>query len=236
MAGTVNFRNASASGTVVSHLGSGTYDHIAFYGDSGSNSDVTINTFQGTTFIAQSTGAVAGAVGSSGQMTNCQRPSADNTSGVLVKAVGETDPRPEVLITSLTQFDLANIDSYPDFPNRPSGTLFIEFIAPSSLNVQTFNAKLYAYDAGGLITDSPPDVNVWMFEINPSGQFVSDNSISGVWKLAHGQNSALDFVNHSSTNGWAPRNQHVWVAAISVQPTAIGAIDDWNMAFSVQFI
>ncbi|MCK5610098.1 hypothetical protein KAR91_49955 [Candidatus Pacearchaeota archaeon] len=236
MAGTVNFRNASASGTVVSHLGSGIYDHIAFYGDTGPSSAIIINTFNGTTFIADDTGTVADVAGTSGQMTNCARPSADNTSGVILKVVGETDPRPERLITQVNTFDLANIASYPDFTNLASGTLMIEFIAPSSLSVQTFNAKLYAFDSGGAITDSPPDVNVWMFEISPSGQFRAEADHSGVWKLAHTRDSSLDFVNHSNANGWEAREQHIYLAAISVQPTAIGAIDDWDLAFSVQFI
>lgn len=236
MAGFVHFRNASASGTALSHLGSGTYDHIAFYGDTGPNSAIRVQEFNGTTFIAQSNGTVADVAGTSGQMTNTARPSVNNTSGVLVKAVGESDPRPEVLITELNVFDVDNPNTYPDFPNLASGTLMIEFIAPSSLNVQAFNAKLFAYDATGAITDAAPDVNVWMFEINPSGQFVNDNSISGVWKNAAGLNNALDFVDHAESAGWNPRNQHIYVAGISVQPTAIGAIDDWNLAFQVQFI
>lgn len=237
MAGIVNFRSAASSGVVVSHLGSGTFDHVAFYGDTGSNSAIRINEFNGTTFIAQSDGTVATAVGGSGQLTNTARvDDTTDTSGVLVKAVGETDPRPEVDIATLNIFDPSHLADYPDFTNRPSGTLYIEWIAPSSLDVQVFNAKLYAYDATGAVTDDPPDVNVWMFEINPSGQFVNDTSISGVWKLAHTRDSALDFVNHSNTNGWAPRNQHVYVAGISVQPTAIGALDDWNIAFQLQFI
>ncbi len=236
MTGIVHFRNASASGTAISHLGSGTYDHLAFYGLTGTNSAITINQFNGTTFISDSAGTVSDIAGTSGQMTNCARPSTVNTSGVIVKVVGESDPRPEVLITALNSFDFANIATYPEFINRPSGTLFIDFIAPSSLDVNTFNAKLYAYDAGGTITDSPPDINVWMFEISPSGQFSSDPAISGVWKQAHTRDSALEFVDHSTTNGWEARNEHVYLAAISVQPTAIGAISDWNLAFSVQFV
>lgn len=236
MAGTVNFRNASASGTAISHLGSGIYDHLAFYGDTGPNSAILINGFNGTTFISDDTGSIADVAGTSGQMTNCARPSADNTSGVIVKVVGETNPRPERLITQVNIFDPANVGSYPDFTNLASGTLMIEFIAPSSLSVQTFNAKLYAFDSGGAITDSPPDVNVWMFEISPSGQFRTEAALSGVWKLAHTRDDSLEFVNHSTVNGWDAREHHIYLAAISVQPTAIGAIDQWSVAFQVQFI
>lgn len=237
MAGIVTFRSAASSGVVISHLGSGIHDHVAFYGDTGPSSAIRINEFNGTTFISQADGTVATTVGGSGQLTNTARVAdTTDTSGVLVKAVGETDPRPEVDIVDLGVFDPASVDTYPDWDNRPSGTLFIEWIAPSSLAVQVFNAKLYAFDAGGTITDNPPDVSVWMFEINPSGQFLTDTSISGIWKLAHTRDGALDFVNHSNTNGWEARNQHVYVAGISVQPNAIGALDDWNIAFQLQFI
>jgi len=235
--GTVKFRSAASSGVLIHQVGSGTFDHIAFYGVTGETSQVAVGTFQGSSFIAQSDGTVAGTTGTSGELTNCARVvDTDDTSGVLVKVVGNATPQAEVDIVFLSIFDPASVATYPDFVNRASGTLFVEFIAPSSLSVHTFNAKYYAFDNGGAITDPPPDVRIYGFEINPSGQFVSDASISGVWKLMDGQSQALDLANHSNALGWHPREFHYWTIGISALPEAIGALDQFDMAFQVQFI
>ena len=234
--GDLTFHSARQSGVFISQLGSGTYDHIGFFGSNGTNSAINVGTYQDTTIIVDNAGeplngeGFNGAVGSSGQLLNnkfitenivsisgIQRTLADSsaTSGINIF-------KPEALNT------------YPDFPDQGSGTLLIRWFAPAPSAVQTFNAKLWAYDAGGALTDPPPDVAVFGYEINASGQWFN-TAVSGAWQQMAGQNTALLFSNHSQSNGWRPESQHIWVCGLTVRANSVGVLDQWNFAFSLQF-
>lgn len=221
--GTVIFHNARASGVIVSQLGSGVFDHIGFFGPFDTVSYVQKDNFQDTTWIIDSAGnPMPGA--HSGKMTNCKYIDSD-----IVKVSGF----PNAYINQVNVFNPAALTTYPDFPHQTSGTLLIEYVASGVSEVHTYNAKIYAYDATGAITDLPPDVTVMGFEINASGQWYTGQS--GVWVAMNAQGSPLYFVDHRASNGWDAEHKHIWVAAISVKPDAVGILNDFNLAFQFQY-
>lgn len=236
--GEITFHSAFSSGVLFSQLGSGTpqneFDHLGLFGINGTNSAIEIGAYNDTSFIVDTDGnpldgmSYAGAIGSSGQLLNNKL--IDQASGIVeLSGVGQK------LITDINVFDAANLGTEPQFLRQGSGTLLIKYIASGVSAVNTFNAKLFAYDAGGVITDSPPDITVYAYEINASGQFSTDVATSGKWKLMDGQGDPLIFVNHSTANGWQARNMHIWVAGISATPGSVGALNQWNLGFSTQF-
>lgn len=227
--GTIVIRNARESGVALTPLGSGTYDHLGFFGTQGPATAIEVGSYQDTTLIVDQDGAAnsaLGGFGGSGYMLNTKNVGNPNT--VEMSGVGE------VLITDVNKFDVNNLSTEPYFSQMASGTLLIEYQASGVSEVHTFNAKMYAYDNTGAITDAPPDVTVVGFEINASGIW-NDVAHSGVWHVMHGRDNALLFADHSAANGYVARNQHFWVAAISVRPNTVGVLDQFDFAFSTQF-
>lgn len=228
--GTITFHNARASGTLIAQLGSGTYDHIGAFGSQGPTTGVTVGSYQDTLVIVDSNGdAIPGVFGGSGYLTNTK-----NIGPSTVRISGLPEGPYEANIVDVNIFESANLDTEPFFTRIPSGALLVRYEASGTSSVHTFNAKLYAYDNTGAITDAPPDITVVGFEINASGLW-KNTAHSGVWKTMHGRDNALEFVNHSSLNGYQARNLHLWVAAISVKPDAVGELDRWNLAFQMSF-
>ena len=224
--GTVSFHNARASGTEIYQLSSGQADHVCFYGTGGVTSAIEIGSYNDTTTIGDDNGATLTYLGAeSGKLTNCKYAS-DSTITV--------SGHPIVNIADLNSFNVANLTTYPDFWNRPSGTLMILYCSSGTSTVRTYNAKLFAYEAGGALTTVPPDVTVKACEINASGNTYS-STYSGVWTSIHGLNSALLFADHSSANGWEPHDEHIWVAAISTKADSVGVLDSWNFCFQMQY-
>jgi hypothetical protein len=221
----------------IPQLGSGTFDHIALYGPNGATtSAVEIGSWQDTSVNADSTGApLTGhlgqdlSFGGSGYCTNNKRISA---SGVQISGLPEG---PYVaFLRDVNVFDPANLGLAPDFVHRNSGTLLITYVASGSALVNTFNAKAFAFDATGAITDAPPDVTVAGYEINASGQWF-DPTVSGVWQTTAGRDTPIFFTNHSSANSWVPANEHYFVLGLSAKADSVGILDDWDLAFQVQF-
>ena len=224
--GTVTFHNARASGIEVYQLGSGSPDHLGFFGSAGTSDAIPNGSYNGSIIIVDSNGTVPAYLGSeSGKLTNCKWASA---STVEISGWGAVE------IDTINIFDTDNLDTYPDFKNRPSGALMIRYCASGTNAVRTYNAKLYAYELGGVTTSAPPDVTINAFEINASGQTRSA-AYSGVWTTCHGSDNALLFDDHSAANGWEPHTEHLWVAAISAKPNAVGILDQWSLAFQLQF-
>jgi hypothetical protein len=133
-------------------------------------------------------------------------------------------------------FDANNLapGKFPDFVNRPSGTMLVVYTASGVSEVNVFNPKAFAFDATGAITDAPPDVQVFGYEINGSGQWFN-TTVSGIWQQTQGSNSPIFLTNRSSANGWEPANRHYFVLGLSVKPLSVGILDDWNFAFQLQF-
>ncbi len=224
--GRLIFHSARASGVIVSQLGSGNFDHLGFFGPNNSNSAVEVGSYQDTTWIVNNLGVPD--AGGSGKLTNCKYIDQNTVqisglpNGPYIKPINQVN-----------KFIASALNTNPNFPQQSSGTLLIEYQASGSAKVNMYNAKLYAYDATGAVTDPPPDITILGFEINASGQWYTGQS--GVWVTMHGQGNPLYFVNHSAANGWRPEHKHIWVAAISCKPTAVGIIDDWSLAFQCQY-
>ena len=234
--GKIEFINARSSGIQIAQLGSGTFDHMGFFGPNGSSSAVEVGQYQDTTVIVDDVGValtdhLGGTLdfGGSGYMTNNK-----NVGGSTVQISGLPEGPMTELIADVNIFEVANLTQEPFFDRIPSGTLLIKYQSSGVSTVNTFNAKIYAYDATGLITDPAPDVTVVGFEINASGLW-KNTAHSGVWTAMAGRNSALEFVNHSSANGYIPRQVHLWVASISARADSVGVLDDFNFAFQLQF-
>lgn len=238
--GTIRFYNArigvSGLGLEIAQLGSGTYDHLGFFGPNGNVSAVQVGSFQDTTQIVDSAGnplvdhnSAQLPFGGSGYLTNNRQ---DGPSGVVISGL-PLGPF-SALLGAVNVFDPGNFAIEPDFLHRNSGTLLIEYKASGVSQVHVFNPKAFAYDATGAITDAPPDIQVFGYEINASGQWYSAGT-SGVWQQTTGQSSPIFLANHSNANGWQPENRHYFVLGLSVKPTAVGVLDDWNFAFQLQF-
>ncbi len=230
--GRIFFMNARESGIApIAQLGSGTFDHLGFFGSQGPTTAIEIGSWQDTTVIVDSNGDPAAGMpfGGSGYCTNTK-----NIGASTVRISGQPVGPFEEEIDQVNIFEVGNLDTEPFFNRIPSGTLLVKYEASGTSAVHTFNAKMFAYDNTGAITDPPPDVTMMGFEINASGQW-ANSSHSGVWKSMQGSNDALLFSDHSNANGWQARNVHLWVAALTGKAEAVGALDQWDLAFSVQF-
>lgn len=233
--GRVQFFNARESGVEISLLGSGTYDHLGFFGANGTVTAVQVGSYQDTTIVVDQNGGENpnwGPFGGSGFCTNAKNP---GTSDEVTLSGLPAGPG-TVKINTVNVFDVANLATEPFFGQIPSGTVMIQYRASGVSAVNTFNAKLYAFDnVTGNVETAAPDVTIQGFEINASGLW-RNAAHSGVWKtMGGGRNDALEFVDHSAARGYRARNLHVWVASITCKPTAVGILDDFDFAFEVQF-
>lgn len=231
--GRISVHNARESGVEISLLGSGTYDHIGFFGSQGTVSAIEVGAYNDTTIIIDEDGQenpALGPFGGSGFMTNAKNPGDSSTVTLSGLPIGPGT----VNIVDVNIFDVNNLNTEPEFSQQSSGTILIQYFASGVSEVHTFNAKLYAFDNTSTVTTAPPDVTVQGFEINASGLF-KNSAHSGVWKTMHGSNDALEFVDHSNAKGYKPSNRHIWVAAITAKPEAVGILDDFDFAFQLQF-
>jgi hypothetical protein len=231
--GRIEFRNARESGVVISLLGSGVYDHIGFFGQNGTSSAVEIGSYQDTTIIVDDNGIenpLYGPFGGSGFMTNCKNPGV----GTQVEISGSPGGPGLVNIVDVNVFDVDNLLTEPHFKHQNSGTLMIVYHASGVSEVHTFNAKIYGFDNTASVDTDAPDVTIQGFEINASGIW-KNAAHSGVWKTMSNRNDALEFADHSNANGYQPNNMHIWVAAISCRPGSVGILDDFDIAFELQF-
>jgi len=240
--GKIQFFNArtgvSGLENEIALLGSGTFDHIGFFGPNGDISAIEIGAFQDTTIMVDSLGNpltdhVGGAIpfGGSGYMTNNRQ---NGPSGVVISGLPEGPY--DVMLDQVNVFDVLNLDPtlFPDITHRNSGTILIVYTASGVSEVNVFNPKAFAFDATGLITDPPPDVQVFGYEINGSGQWFN-TAVSGIWQQTGGQNTPIFLTNRSAANGWVPANRHYFVMGLSVKTLSVGVLDDWNFAFQLQF-
>ncbi len=231
--GRISFHNARESGVEISLLGSGTFDHLGFFGPNGDGSAVELGSFQDSTIIVDSAGVPDPGFpdfGGSGFCTNTKNvgdPATVELSG-LPNGPGVVD------IVSVNILDPANFATEPEFSQQSSGTLLIQYFASGVSEVNTFNAKLYAFDNTLTVEDVAPDITIQGFEINASGVW-RNAAFSGVWSTMNSRSVALEFADHSSSLGYVARNRHIWVAAITARPESVGVLDDFDFAFELQF-
>lgn len=224
--GSISFHNPRASGVLLNQLGSGTLDHIGFFGPQGVSSAIQVGQYNDSTIFVDSGGAVVPHIGSE--------------SGAVINNKYVTDTTVQIsgfaaqLLSLTNVFNADNLSTEPNFINQSSGSLLVRYFASGVSDVHTYNVNIFAYDATGSFADAPPDVTVRAYEINASGQWFN-SAQTEVWKTIHGQSDAYFFTNHSPSNGWRAANEHLWVAGISVRANSVGVLDDWNLAFSMQF-
>ena len=229
--GRIRFYSARASGIEISQLGSGTYSHLGFFGAGGHLTAVNAGSYQDTTIIVDFEGVPqVTTFGGSSYLTNNK-----NVGASTVRISGTPLGPMTVPINTVNIFQVENLAIEPRFLRIPSGTLLIKYESSGNTPVHTFNAKIYAYDNTATIVDPPTDVTVVGFEINASGLW-KNASHSGVWKTLNGRDNALEFVNHSSVNGYVARPIHYWVASISARADSVGVLDNFNFAFQMQFV
>ena len=231
--GRISIHNSRASGVEISLLGSGTYSHLGFFGSQGTASAIEVGSYNDTTIIVDEDGQenpAWGPFGGSGFCTNAKNPGV----ATQVTLSGLPNGPGTVNIVDVNTFNAANLLTEPEFLNQSSGTILIQYFASGVSQVHTYNARLYAFDNTATVETAPPDVVVQGFEINASGIW-KNTAHSGVWHNMHGRNDAMFFADHSPANGYRASNRHIWVAAITCRPTAVGIIDDWDVAFETQF-
>jgi len=231
--GRIEFRNARESGVIIDLLGSGTYDHIGAFGANGTSTAVEVGSYQDTMIIVDENGIPNpshGPFGGSGFMTNAKNVGDPNT----VQLSGLPNGPGVVNIADVNVFDPANLLNEPHFANQSSGTIMMVYFASGVSAVHTFNAKMYGFDNTSTVDTTAPDVTIQGFEVNASG-LTRNAAHSGTWKTMSNRNDALEFADHSNANGYQPSNQHIWVAAISIRPNAVGILDDFDFAFELQF-
>jgi hypothetical protein len=172
---------------------------IGFYGDSGFGYSVAVGSYQGRSFITDSTGTSQGP-----EVDNCKYL---NTSGVIV---GQTGSGIHLLA----------------LPNYLS-TVNIRFT--NSPAVKTQNVKAYGYDRSNKNNDPSGVTLQIAEIIHPNNNQSMTGSGSTVWNNTHGSGSILTLSSGPGTSGLSPNGtnttdiQHDWYLAMSATPTSVGA-------------
>ena len=212
VSGILSFHSAYNSGVMVSELGTGTYDHIGFFGINGVSDAIIVQNWNDSTWAVDASGARD--TGSWDALINNKYIDASGCS---------TSGMPRV-----------DIADYQDADHTASGTLLIWFRASGDMLINTYNAKLFAYDNTGSLYDPPPDVTLMGFEINPSGALIDGYSVTE-WSSMAGYAAGIDFVDHSpNTSYQEDQNEHMWYCAISARADAVGYLN-YNFSFVFQF-
>jgi|GEM_PF-5652160 len=211
--GVLTFHACHNSGIMVSALGEGTYDHIGFFGVGGVNDAIIVEHYNDSTWVVDASGNRD--TGSWDALMNNKYvdPSGCSTSGMPREAIA----------------------NYQDAAHLASGTLLIWFRASGEMLINTYNAKLFAYDNTGSLNDPPPNVHVEGFEINPSGAVIDGYNVA-LWSSMDSQQLGINFVDHSPNTGYqANQNEHTWYCAITARADAVGFLDDWDVVMVFQF-
>lgn len=191
---TINFL-AGENNTINNLSGSG----LGMYGDAGFGYSVPVSSYNGRTFITDSTGTSQGP-----EVDNCKFL---NTSGVIVGQTG-------------SGINLLQLPNY-------LSTLNINFNHTTPVKVQ--NAKLYAYDRVNKNNDPSGVTLYAAEIIHPTITQTLNGSGDSAWINVHGSGSILSLVNSPGVSGISPsgsnttQTNHDWYVALSATPTSVGA-------------
>ncbi len=194
MAALISFL-AGESFTINNLSGSG----LGFYGANGFGYSVAVGSYQGRTFITDSTGTAQG-------------PEVDNvkylnTSGVVLGQTG-------------SGIHLLRLPNY-------LSTLNVRFT--NDTNVQVQNAKFYVYDRSSKNNDPSGVTCQVAEIIHPNLNQDFTGSGDSTWITAHGSGQTVDLVGGPGPSGMSVNGtttssyQHDWYLAISATPTSVGA-------------
>jgi hypothetical protein len=180
----------------VNHLsGSG----LGFYHGNGFGYSVAVGSYNGRTFITDSTGTALGPEADNNQYLN--------TSGVIVGQTGSG----------------INLLALPNYQS----TLNIRFTHTSAVKVQ--NAKLYIYDGVNKNNDPSGVTVKSAQVIHPATTQNLTGSGNANWVTVGGSGSVLSLANSPGASGYSPNgsnttdNTHDWFVALSCTPTSVGA-------------
>lgn len=224
MAVNLNMHNPAASGTVISALGAGTYNHIRF-SPSETYNPIEIGNANETTWIVDSAGLVSG-VATLGTDTSLPNAKYLDASGILI-----TD---NAGVTSYSGL-LSAIPSgagysqfAPGFSLASSGTLMFSLKSDDGAVFRTSNTKIYADDGNGT-SNNPSGIQMYACELHKDG--CGQANWSGINTLSN----ALDLRPHSSANGYIQLDTHYFAVCLSVVPNASGTHEDIRITFSTDF-
>ena len=211
--GVLTFHACHNSGIMISQLGSGTYDHMGFFGAGGVNDPIIVNQWNASTWVVSSTGARNPAEWGALVNNKWIDSSGCSSSGMPRKPVSD----------------------YQDVAHISSGTLLVRFQGTAGLQVDTYNAKLYSYDNTASYYTSPSEVTMMGFEINPSGALISGYDVT-TWSAMGSISAGINFVDHSpATNYMSNSSEHLWYCAVSSRADAVGFLDEFSLVFVFQF-
>jgi hypothetical protein len=172
---------------------------LGFYGDSGFGYSVAVGSYQGRTFITDSTGTSQGP-----EADNCKFL---NTSGVVVGQTG-------------SGISLISLPNY-------LATLNVRFTHSSTVKVQ--NAKMYGYDRvnknnspSGVTLKGAEIIHT-----NTIQNATGSGDVN--WVTMTGSGSVLDLVGSPGISGLSPnglettQDQHDWYVALTATPQSVGA-------------
>jgi hypothetical protein len=186
----------AGQGTNINNIaGSG----LGFYNDSGFGYSISVGSYNGRTFITDSTGTAQGP-----EADNCKYL---NTSGVIVGQTG-------------SGINLLQLPNY-------LSTLNIRFSHTSAVKIQ--NAKIYAYDRSNKNNNPSGVNLYAAEIIHPSTIQNLTGSGDSAWINIKGSGTTLSLVDSPGTSGLSPNGgntadtQHDWYVALSASPTSVGA-------------
>ena len=213
--GVLTFHACHNSGIMISQLGSGTYDHMGFFGVNGVSDPIIVQNWNDSTWVVSSTGVRNPAEWGALMNNKWLDASGCSTSGMPRKAVS----------------------AYQDVAHLSSGTLLVRFRGTAGLKVDTYNAKLYTYDNTSTYYTPPTDVTMFGFEINPSGAILAGVGYDvTTWSSMGSISAGIDFIDHSpATNYMSNVDEHLWYCAVSARADAVGFLDEFSLVFVFQF-
>ncbi len=194
----LNINNLSGSG-------------LGFYGDSGFGYSIPVGSYNGRTFITDSTGTSEG-------------PEADNckylTTSTLV--VGQTGSG-------------INLRQLPNYLS----TLNIRFVHGSAVQVQ--NVKMYGYDRVSKLNDPSGVTLYAAQIIHPNPTQVLEGSGSTTWVDIKGDTTTISLTSGPGTSGLSPNGtgtsdaRHDWYVALTATPTSVGA-KEFSAWFELEYL
>jgi len=175
-----------------------TGEALGFFGPDGFGDPLSLNEFNGRTFVTNTAGSVA-----KEECDNCRRSS---SSGVIIGQTG-------------TGISLINLPNY-------LATANIRFTHPQEVLVQ--NAKLIAFDGSVLANAPTGLNVYGAEIIHTSRLQTDSGTGDTTWTLMAGSGTSLPLVNSPGTSGISPLGpattdtRHDWYVALSVSPTTPG--------------
>ena len=185
---------------------------LGFYADAGFSYSVPVGSYQGRTFITDSTGTSQGP-----EVDNCKYL---NTSGVIVGQTG-------------SGIHLKQLPNY-------LATLNIRFTHSTSVQVQ--NVYLYGCDRSGNKNNAPSGVTLYGASIiHPDTTQVMNGSGSNSWTWLNGSGSTLNLVASPGVSGLSPNgtgtsaSRHDWYVALTATPTSVGS-KEFQLALTLEYL